>query len=292
MSPCLSRAHCSPHSLAAGITAVRLTANPGAHLTAESARGALKILYALAGALAPDGVPLTVNEPQVIDMGGIPAFTLDALASTLLKVTLLCRDFQPQHWEAVCSLRSLQAATLRLIQRMPPPALQTPFAIQSMQLTSLKYLSFRQTTADAVAPLMAHASGLTALTTLSFQHCSLGGPLPAQIADLPQLQALFIVGCTLAQLPQMAALTQLEELQLQGNSALTDLQPVLATRHHLKSLVLQDTAPLTEANVHVLQNLCGLTYLDISKRSWDTADYAVLGHLVQMTNDRGCKLIV
>lgn len=229
--------------------------------------------------------------PQAIDMGGIPAFTLNALASTLLKVTLVCHDFQPQHWEAVCSLRSLQAATLQLIQRMPPPALQAPFAIQSMQLARLKYLNFRQTTVDAVAPLMAHASGLTALTTLCFQRCSLGGPLPAQIADLPQLQALFIVGCTLAQLPQMAALTQLEELQLQGNSALTDLQPVLATRHHLKSLVLQDTAPLTEANVQVLQGLCGLTYLDISKQAWSSDETAALGYLVQLTHDKGCRLI-
>jgi hypothetical protein len=199
-----------------------------------------------------------VLPPQAIDMGGVSAFTLNALAATLLKVTLVCHDFQPQHWEAVCSLRSLRAATLQLSQRMPPPALQAPFAIQSMQLTSLKYLNFRQTTVDAVAPLMARASGLTALTTLSFQRCSLGGPLPAQIADLPQLHALYIVGCTLAQLPQMTALTQLEELQLQGNSALMDLQPVLDTRRQLTALVLQDTVPLTEANVQVLQGLCGL----------------------------------
>jgi hypothetical protein len=233
-----------------------------------------------------------VMPPLAIDMGGVSAFTLNALASTLLKITLVCHDFQPQHWEAVCSLRSLQAATLQLSQQMPPPALQAPFAIQSMQLTSLKYLNFRQTTVAALAPLMAHASGLTALTTLSFQRCSLGGPLPAQIADLPQLQALFIVGCTLAQLPQMAALTQLQQLQLQGNAALMDLQPVLATRHHLESLVLQDTAPLTEANVQVLHELRCLTYLDISRRSWGMADYAVLGHLVQMTNDRGCELIM
>ena len=231
-----------------------------------------------------------VMPPQAIDMGGVSAFTLNALASTLRQVTLVCRNFQPQHWEALCSLRSLQRATLQLSQETPPSALQAPFAIQSMQLVSLRHLHFSQTTVD-VAPLMAHASGLTALTALGFNASSLR-TLPAHYADLPQLRALQITHCRLAQLPPMAPLTQLVQLHLQGNHALTDLEPLLATRHQLKQLVLQDTAPMTGANVEVLQCLCCLEYLDVSHRTWGTADHAVLGHLVQMTHAMGCKLIV
>ena len=279
---------CASHSLTAGIAEVRLIAE--SNFMTDPGRIAQDVLYALAGALAQDEVPVLAMERQVFDIGGIPAFTLNALASTLQRVTLVCRNFQPQHWEALCSLRNLQVATLQLSQQMQPPALQTPFAIQSMQLARLHYLKFQFTTVD-VAPLMAHASGLTALTMLGFRSSSLG-TLPAHLADLPQLRALQIRGCGLAQLPPIAPRTKLVELQLQDNRALTDLTPVSDARRQLTALVLQDTAPLTEANVSVLESLPCLQRLDISLQSWGTADHAVLGHLVQMTHDIGCKLIV
>jgi hypothetical protein len=81
------------------------------------------------------------------------------------------------------------------------------------------------------------------------------------------------------------------DLKLQGNPALTDMRPVLAGKHQLRRLVLQDSVPLSEANLEALRGLRRLKVLDVSKRAWSWADFAVLGHLVQLTHEKGCKLI-
>lgn len=125
-------------------------------------------LHALAGALALRQAPLTLNglksgHGASLDFGLVEPSALAALAKTLQKLRVECHSFLPQRWDMLCSLRSLQSASLHLRPPAGVPLQQAPASIQSMQLTSLCTL---QLCSVDLQPLMAQASALTALTRL------------------------------------------------------------------------------------------------------------------------------
>ena len=252
--------------------------------------GTQTVLYALAGALAPTQKPLRALYSLDLDMGKLPALAKPALAATLQEMTLVCSEFEMQHWVPLCSLRSLRKGVLKLQRLAPLPVQQPPFTIQNMQLTSLEYLQFTSTSVEVAAPLLAHASALTSLATLYFLDCSLG-TLPAGVLQLPQLATLGMYNCELTQLPSLEPLKNLVELHLPNNPRLVDLRPALGARHQLARLVLQGTTPQTEATLEALQGLSRLKILDVSKHSWSVQDAAALGSLVQLAHEKGCKLI-
>jgi hypothetical protein len=280
---------CETGLLCAGISEVRLYVEADVNTSPGSA--AEKVLCGLAGVLAPTGVPLLAQYRQKLDIGGLSALATNALAATLVEVQLKCCNFELQHWGALCSLRSLEKAMLVLQPKVQqPPVAQPPFAIQSMQLTNLHFLQFSSTRVELAAPLLAHATTLTALQTLYFMDCNLG-TLPPAVLALHQLSTLGMYRCRLSQLPSLAPLTRLVSLQLPSNPALVDLRPALAAQQQLQFLMLGGTTPLTEATLDALRGLSHLTKIDISKQSWSSSAAAALGYLVQLTHDKGCKLI-
>jgi hypothetical protein len=263
----------------------------GAEVNTSPGSAAERILCALAGVLAPTHVPLLVLYRQKLDIGGLSALATNALAATLREVKLKCCDFEVQHWATLCSLHRLQKASLTLRPKVQQlPVAQPPFAIQSMQLTNLQFLQLNSTPVELVAPLLAHATALTSLATLYFVDCNLG-MLPAAVLTLHQLVTLGMHRCQLSQLPSLAPLTRLMRLQLPGNPALVDLRPALSAHQQLRWLMLGGTTPLTEATLDALQGLPYLMSVDISLQAWSSDETAALGYLVQLTHDKGCKLI-
>ena len=261
-----------------------------AEVNTSPGSAAERILCALAGVLAPTHVPLLVQYRQKLDIGGLSALATNALA-TLREVMLKCCDFEVQHWATLCSLHRLRKAVLTLRPKVQqPPAAQPPFAIQSMQLTNLQFLQLNSTPAELAAPLLAHATALTSLATLYFVDCNLG-TLPAAVLKLHQLSNLGMHRCQLSQLPSLAPLTRLMRLQLPGNPALVDLRPALAAHQQLRWLMLGGTTPLTEATLDALRGLPYIMSIDISLQAWSSDETAALGYLVQLTHDKGCKLI-
>jgi Leucine-rich repeat (LRR) protein len=242
--------------------------------------------------LAPSHMPLWAQYSQCLNIGTVPALAITALAATLREAQITCCKFKVQHWATLFSLRSLRKAVLTLQHSEQAPG-QQPLLItsQRMQLTNLQFLQFDSTRVEFAAPLLAHAAALTSLKTLFFVDCSLG-MLPAGVLHLPQLSTLGMHGCQLSQLPSLAPLTRLVRLQLPGNPALVDLRPALAAMQQLWWLQLGGTTPLTAASLDALRGLSQLKCIDVSNHAWSATNAAALGYLVQLTHERGCKLIM
>jgi hypothetical protein len=193
------------------------------------------VLHALAGALATvAGVALIYigydgEEPAVsapLSLAGMSAETLTALQRSAVVLGIRSSDFQPEHWNILCSLRVYSLGVC--LRAAAASAQLASYQIQSVQFTDLRQLIFDSCNVP-LQPVLQHLSALTLLASLRFCGCSEGlSVLAGGLPPLPHLSELKFSGCKLTAVPPLRRLRGLQELYLDDEPELRDMQAGVA----------------------------------------------------------------
>ena len=149
-------------------------------------------------------------------------------------------------------------------------------------LTGLRRLSLARC---PLSPQAARAlGGLGALQSLTLSHTGLGGDDLAPLVGLTQLKILRLAGLRPSSLGFLAGLSALEELDLSGEGALTDLDLAsLVGLGALRRLSLRGRAGLRGPGLHQLAGLSRLEELDLGGTSVEHPHLPALAGLTGLT---------
>jgi hypothetical protein len=277
-----------------------MTKHHDLHAPYDSRRAAEEqtVLHALAAALALEDVALEYSGDEgegaisfaPLSFADVNMETMAALQQSLQLLFIRCTDFQPEHWELLCSLRNVYGLVVCLHSAASPAPLAS-YHIQCLQLSSLRELMFQQCDVS-LQPLLQHLSALTQLESLSFHQCSEGlSALSSGFPLLHHLCELQFVGCTLASVPPLRHLLCLQNLYLDHERELKD---VLGLRGltSLTKLAMRGCTPFSEDTLDTLRQLSGLQEIDMSGHEWTPRTGALLGRLQHWSHEQHVKLIV
>jgi hypothetical protein len=257
------------------------------------------VLHALAAVMALEDMPLAyaaqqASDPVVSAPLSFAAMDADAVTALQQSVELLaisCTDFQPEHWDILCSLRHACTLGVCLTSTAPSGLLDT-YQIQSVQLSALRSLSFNNCDVS-LQPVLQHLSALTCLGTLQFRDCLEGlSALPSGVPPLPRLKRLTFSGCNLTVLPPLKHLLRLRDLNLDDNSKLRDVQLGLRGLTALTKLSMRGRTPIGKDILDVLKQLPGLREFDVRGHTWVPRNAALLGRLQHCSHAQQFKLVV
>jgi hypothetical protein len=258
------------------------------------------VLHALAGALAAvagleliytgyDGEDPAVSAP--LSFGYVDTETLAALQQSAEALGIRCMDFQPEHWDILCSLRRVHSLGLCL-RAAAASAQLASHQIQSVQITDLRQLIFDSCNVP-LQPVLQHLSALTLLSSLRFCRCSEGlSALSSGLPPLHRLSELQFSGCKLTAVPPLRRLLGLQELSLDSEPELRDVQLGLHGLTSLTKLFMQACSPIGEGTLDALKQLPGLRECDMRYNDWTLRNAAVLGRLQHWSHAQHIKLLV
>lgn len=244
-----------------------MTKHHDLHAPYDSRRAAEEqtALHALAAALALEDVALEYSGDEgeeaisfaPLSFADVNMETMAALQQSLQLLFIRCTDFQPEHWELLCSLRNVYGLVVCLHSAASPAPPLASYQIQCLQLSSLRELMFQQCDVS-LQPLLQHLSALTQLESLSFHQCSEG--LSALLSGFPLLHRLYelqFVGCQLASVPPLTHALGLQNLYLDHERQLKDVLGLRGPTSHTK-LAMRGCTPIGEDTLNMLRQLSGL----------------------------------
>ena len=257
------------------------------------------VLHALAAAMALEKMPVTYagqreSAPVVsapLSFAQMDADAIAALQQSAEVLAIRCMDFQPEHWDILCSFRRLSLVGVSL-NPADPLAQLASYQIQSMQLTSLRQLAF-QTCSVSLQPVLQQLSALTRLEILQFRKCSEGlAVLSTGLPPLPRLSELTFMSCELTAVPPLRHVLGLQRLNLVDNPDLRDVQLGVHGLTSLTKLSMQDRTPVGRDTLDVLRQLPGLQEFHVCGHSWVPQNAALLGSLQHCSHAQQFELVV
>ena len=257
------------------------------------------MLHALAAALALADVAIEYcgyegEHPAVsapLFFGHVDTEIVAALQQSAKALGIRCIDFQPEHWDILCSLRRLHSLGVCLSSIAPSPLLDS-YQIQSVQLCALRSLSFHDCDVS-LQPVLQQLSALTGLVCLGFNRCLKGlSALSSGFPPLHRLSVLTFSGCKLTAVPPLRHLLGLQALYLADEPELRDEQLGLRGLTSLTKLFMQACSPIGEGTLDVLKQLPGLRECDMRDNGWTLTNAALLGRLQHCSHAQQFKLVV